>query len=180
MNITQTAIPGVLLLEPEVFVDQRGLFYESFSSRRFKELTGVTAEFVQDNVSLSAQNVLRGLHYQIHQPQGKLVQVIAGEVFDVAVDLRRSSPTFGCWTGAILSAENRLQQWIPPGFAHGFVVTGANAEVHYKTTDYYAPAYERCIIWTDPVIGIRWPELPVILSDKDIAGLPLKISDLFE
>lgn len=181
MKITQTSIPGVLILEPQVFIDARGLFYESFSSRLFKELTGVTAEFVQDNVSRSTKNVLRGLHYQIHQPQGKLVQVIAGEVFDVAVDLRESSPSFGRWAATILSAANRLQHWIPPGFAHGFLVTSVSADVFYKTTGYYAPEHERTIHWHDAAIGIQWPlQGQPVLSAKDLQAGPLKNAELFD
>jgi len=180
MQIHTTAIPGVLILEPKAFIDDRGFFYESFNARRFAELTGVKTNFVQDNHSKSARNVVRGLHYQIHQAQGKLVRVIAGEVFDVAVDIRKSSPTFGQWVGAMLSAENRRQRWIPAGFAHGFVVTSESAEVLYKTTDYWAPEHERCILWNDPVIGIEWPlDGTPRLSGKDQVGKKLKDAEVF-
>jgi dTDP-4-dehydrorhamnose 3,5-epimerase len=172
MKVTRTAIPDVMLIEPKVFGDSRGFFYESFNARAFAEATGVTTHFVQDNHSKSAQGVLRGLHYQIQQPQGKLVRVVVGEVFDVAVDLRRSSPTFGKWVSAVLSAENKAQFWVPPGFAHGFVVTSPTAEFLYKTTDYYAPAYEQSIAWNDPFLGITWPDLGMApqVSAKDAAG----------
>jgi dTDP-4-dehydrorhamnose 3,5-epimerase len=180
MKVTKAAIPDVLVIEPQGFTDERGLFFESFNARRFAELTGVMDSFVQDNLSRSSYNVLRGLHYQIQHPQGKLVQVIAGEVFDVAVDLRRSSPSFGCWVGTTLSASNRLQHWIPPGFAHGFLVTSASAEVLYKTTAYYAPEYERTIHWNDSTIDIQWPlQGSPVLSAKDLAGGSLKDADLF-
>lgn len=172
MKVTPTAIADVLLVEPKVFGDERGFFFESFNERVFREATGVTLPFVQDNHSKSARNVLRGLHYQLQQPQGKLVRVTAGEVFDVAVDIRRNSPTFGQWVGEILSADNKRQLWIPPGLAHGFVVLSDNAEFLYKTTDYYAPAHERCIAWNDPTLAITWPDLgmPPLLSAKDAAG----------
>ncbi|MES2016816.1 MAG: dTDP-4-dehydrorhamnose 3,5-epimerase [Pseudomonadota bacterium] len=180
MQIHQTAIPDVLILEPKSYGDERGFFYESFNQRAFAELTGVKANFVQDNHSKSARNVLRGLHYQIEQAQGKLVRVVAGEVFDVAVDLRKSSPTFGHWVGAILSAENKRQLWVPQGFAHGFVVTSDSAEFLYKTTDYYAPQFERSIAWNDPAIGIEWPEgLVPVLSAKDQVGKLLADADVF-
>ena len=180
MKVTQTAIPAVLLIEPQVFVDERGLFYESFNARRFSELTGLTSNFVQDNFSRSSHNVLRGLHYQVQNPQGKLVQVIAGEVFDVAVDLRQSSPTFGRWVGTTLSANNRLQHWIPPGFAHGFLVISASADVLYKTTGYYAPECERTIHWNDAVLDIQWPlQGQPVLSAKDFLAGPLKNAELF-
>ncbi len=180
MKVTPTAIPDVLLIEPQVFGDERGFFFESFNERAFSEKTGVQARFVQDNHSRSARNVLRGLHYQIRQPQGKLIRVISGSVFDVAVDLRRNSPTFGKWTGSELSAENRRMQWIPPGFGHGFVVTSDSAEVLYKTTDYWAPAHERCIIWNDAQVGIAWPlrGAPVV-SAKDQQGVALRDAELF-
>src|SRR6187551_3522750 len=155
MQVIQTSLPGVLILEPKVFGDARGFFFESFNARRFAELTGFSGSFVQDNHSRSGKGVLRGLHYQIRQPQGKLVRVIAGEVFDVAVDVRRSSPTFGKWAGFRLSAESRRMAWIPPGFAHGFLVTSEGAEFLYKTTDYWAPQHERTIRWNDPQIGIE-------------------------
>lgn len=180
MKVTKTAIPDVLVIEPRVFTDERGFFFESFNARRFTELTGVMECFVQDNLSRSSYNVLRGLHYQVQHPQGKLVQVIAGEVFDVAVDLRRSSPSFGCWVGTTLSAANRLQHWIPPGFAHGFWVTSASADVLYKTTAYYAPEHERTICWNDTAIDIHWPQQgPPVLSGKDLAAGPLRDADLF-
>lgn len=168
MNVVQTALPEVLILEPKVFGDDRGFFYESFNARAFEEATGLKRQFVQDNHSRSAKNVLRGLHYQIQQPQGKLVRVVAGEVFDVAVDIRRNSPNFGKWVGVTLSAENRRQLWVPEGFAHGFVVTSDHAEFLYKTTDYYAPAFERCILWNDPALQIEWPcDGEPILAAKD-------------
>jgi dTDP-4-dehydrorhamnose 3,5-epimerase len=181
MHIQATSIPEVLLLEPKVFGDDRGFFYESFNQRRFRELTGVGADFVQDNHSKSARHVLRGLHYQVRQPQGKLVRVVAGEVFDVAVDIRRNSPTFGQWAGVVLSAENKRQLWIPPGFAHGFVVTSESAEFLYKTTDYWAPEHERCIAWNDPAIGIEWPiDAAPVLSGKDQLGKLLADAELFD
>jgi dTDP-4-dehydrorhamnose 3,5-epimerase len=180
MHIQPTAIPDVLIIEPKVFGDERGYFYESFNARRFKELTGIAAIFVQDNHSKSARNVLRGLHYQIQQPQGKLVRVVSGEVFDVAVDIRKHSPTFGHWVGVTLSVENKRQLWIPEGFAHGFVVTSESAEFLYKTTDYWAPEHERCILWNDPEIGIQWPiEGHPIMSGKDLAGRALKDAEVF-
>ena len=180
MKVIPTAIDGLLVIEPTVFGDDRGFFYESFNQRRFEELTGVKADFVQDNHSSSARNVLRGLHYQIQQAQGKLVRVTSGSVFDVAVDLRKSSPTFGKWHGLELSAENKRQFWIPPGFAHGFVVTSEHAEFLYKTTDYYAPEHERAIIWNDPAIGIEWPlEVEPLLSGKDQKGLKLADAEVF-
>ncbi len=180
MQIQPTAIPDVLIIEPKVFGDDRGFFYESFNARRFKELTSITASFVQDNHSKSAQNVLRGLHYQLQQPQGKLVRVIAGEVFDVAVDIRKSSPTFGRWAGAMLSAENKRQLWIPEGFAHGFVVTSESAEFLYKTTNYWSSEFERSILWNDPAIGIQWPiDAEPLLSGKDKAGKPLAEAEVF-
>ena len=177
-------MPEVLVIEPKVFGDARGFFYESFNARRFGELLGDGKDaptFVQDNHSLSARHVLRGLHYQIRQPQGKLVRVTAGSVFDVAVDLRRSSPTLGRWFGTELSAENKRQMWIPVGFAHGFVVLSEHAEFLYKTTDYWAPEHERCIRWDDPAIGITWPVNGVpLLSPKDQAGSSLAEAELFE
>ena len=173
MKITRTAIPDALLIEPRVFGDQRGFFFESFNQRDFAAATGVDLSFVQDNHSRSAGGVLRGLHYQLQQPQGKLVRVVIGEVFDVAVDLRRSSPTFGKWAGALLSEHNKLQFWVPPGFAHGFVVLSPMADFLYKTTDYYAPEHEQCIAWNDPFLNIDWPDLgsPPKLSAKDAAGV---------
>ncbi|MFM2396348.1 MAG: hypothetical protein RLZZ434_930 [Pseudomonadota bacterium] len=180
MQVVQTAIPDVLILEPKVFGDDRGFFFESFNQQTFQNLTGIKANFVQDNHSKSAANVLRGLHYQIEQAQGKLVRVTSGEVFDVAVDIRRKSATFGKWVGVLLSAENKRQMWIPPGFAHGFVVLKDNTEFLYKTTDYYAPQYERCIRWDDPAIGIEWSvSQPPILSVKDQQGLLLSQTEVF-
>ena len=180
MQIQKTDIPDVLIIEPQVFGDDRGFFYESFNERRFTEITGTCARFVQDNHSRSAQAVLRGLHYQIRQPQGKLVRVTSGEVFDVAVDMRRSSLTFGHWVGVTLSAENKRQMWIPEGLAHGFVVTSDSAEVIYKTTDYWAPEFERSLRWDDPAIGIRWPVQGIPqLSAKDLAGVALADAETF-
>lgn len=180
MQIHPTAIAGLLIIEPKVFGDERGFFFESFNARRFTELTGITANFVQDNHSKSDKNVLRGLHYQIQQPQGKLVRVIAGEVFDVAVDIRKSSPTFGHWLGITLSADNKRQLWIPAGFAHGFVTTSASAEFLYKTTDYWAPEFERTILWNDPAIGIEWPvDGSPLLSGKDQVGTLLAAAEVF-
>lgn len=172
MKVTSCTIADVLLIEPRIFGDERGFFFESFNQRAFQQATGLDLPFVQDNHSKSARNVLRGLHYQVQQPQGKLVRVTAGEVFDVAVDIRRDSPTFGQWVGEILSADNKRQLWIPPGLAHGFVVLSDSAEFLYKTTDYYAPAHERCIAWNDPTLAIQWPTLngPAQLSAKDAAG----------
>ena len=180
MDVIQTAIPDVLIIEPKVFGDERGFFMESFNEQTFKAKTGVETQFVQDNHSRSAKNVLRGLHYQIKQPQGKLVRVVSGEVFDVAVDIRKSSPTFGQWAGCILSETNKRQFWVPAGFAHGFVVLSDTADFLYKTTDYYAPEYERSILWNDPGIGIDWKitDEP-ILSAKDKAGIPLEQAEVF-
>lgn len=183
MKIIQTSIPDLLVIEPRVYGDARGFFYESFNARTFASLTGQNLVFVQDNHSRSAQHVLRGMHYQIRQPQGKLVRVILGEVFDVAVDLRRSSPTFGQWYGLHLSQENRRMLWIPPGFAHGFLVLTEMAEFLYKTTDYWAPEHERTIRWDDPDLGIRWPldgGLQPLLSDKDRNGKPFGMAEVFE
>ena len=180
MQIQKTAIPDVLIIEPTVFGDDRGFFFESFNQRKFAEMTGTTGNFVQDNHSKSAKNVLRGLHYQIQQPQGKLVRVISGEVFDVAVDIRRGSPTFGKWVGVTLSGKNKRQLWIPEGFAHGFVVTSDSAEFLYKTTDYWAPQYERAILWNDPVLKIEWPiESAPLLSEKDKAGSMFNDAEMF-
>lgn len=171
MKVVSTAIADVLILEPKVFGDSRGFFFESYNEKIFHDATGVTAHFVQDNHSRSAGGVLRGLHYQIEQPQGKLVRCTAGEVFDVAVDIRRDSPTFGKWVGAILSEENKRQMWIPPGLAHGFLVLSESADFLYKTTEYYAPKHERTILWSDPDLAIAWP-LPgePLLSTKDAAA----------
>lgn len=181
MKVIPSFIPDVMILEPTVFGDDRGFFFESFNARHFQELTGVTANFVQDNHSKSAKNVLRGLHYQIQQPQGKLVRVVAGEVFDVAVDIRKSSLHFGKWVGVRLSAENKRQLWIPEGFAHGFVVLSDSAEFLYKTTNYWAPEHERSILWNDREIGVEWPiEGKPLLSAKDRAGKALSDAELFE
>jgi dTDP-4-dehydrorhamnose 3,5-epimerase len=180
MRIQTTSIPDLLIIEPTVFGDDRGFFYESFNARRFAELTGITQPFVQDNHSKSVKNVLRGLHYQIQHPQGKLVRVVAGEVFDVAVDIRKSSATFGQWLGILLSAENKRQFWVPEGFAHGFIVTSDSAEFLYKTTDYWAAEHERCIAWNDPAIGIEWPiTAEPLLSDKDKRGQSLATAEVF-
>jgi dTDP-4-dehydrorhamnose 3,5-epimerase len=180
MNVTQTSIPDVLIIEPKVFGDERGFFFESFNSSAFEELAGQQCSFVQDNHSRSAQNVLRGLHYQIQRPQGKLVRVCAGEVFDVAVDIRKSSPTFGQWVGVNLSAENKRQMWVPEGFAHGFLVMSDVAEFLYKTTDFWYPEYERSILWNDPEIGIVWPILSEpLLAGKDVSGNLLCDAELF-
>jgi dTDP-4-dehydrorhamnose 3,5-epimerase len=174
MQVIPTALPEVLILEPKVFGDARGFFFESFNERVFREATGLQVSFVQDNHSRSARGVLRGLHYQIQQPQGKLVRVAQGAVFDVAVDMRRSSPNFGRWVGVELSAENHRQLWVPAGFAHGFVVTSESADFLYKTTDYYAPEHECCLLWNDPTVGVEWPTLVAPqLSAKDGRGLAL-------
>lgn len=180
MQTITTPIPDVLVLEPKVFGDDRGFFFESFNERRWRELTGVDITFVQHNHSRSTRGVLRGLHYQIQQPQGKLVRVVVGEVFDVAVDIRRSSPSFGKWFGTTLSAENKRQMWVPPGFAHGFCVTSDSAEFLYLTTEYYAPEHERCIVWNDPDLAILWPlEQEPNVSVKDRQGLTFRDADLF-
>lgn len=171
----------MLLLEPAVFGDERGFFFECFNERVFEQQTGICPRFVQDNHSRSARNVLRGLHYQIKQTQGKLVRVVAGEVYDVTVDLRRSSPTFGRWTGMLLSAENKRMLWISEGFAHGFLVLSESADFLYKTTDYYAPQHERCVLWNDPDLGIRWPLIgEPILTEKDRNGARFKNAELFD
>ncbi len=171
MKISATEIPDVLLVEPTVFGDDRGFFYESYNEKRWQELTGLKTRFVQDNHSRSAKGVLRGIHYQIEQAQGKLVRAVVGEVFDVAVDLRRSSPTFGQWVGERLSAENKKSLWVPEGFGHGFLVLSDVAEFLYRTTDFYAPEHERCIAWNDPEIGIDWPLTgEPLLSEKDMKG----------
>ncbi|RTL52718.1 MAG: dTDP-4-dehydrorhamnose 3,5-epimerase [Rhodocyclaceae bacterium] len=180
MKVVETSLAGALILEPRVFGDNRGFFFESFNARHFSEGTGLSVSFVQDNHSRSAQGVLRGLHYQIRQPQGKLVRVTHGEVFDVAVDLRRSSPTFGRWEGIHLSAENKRQLWIPAGFAHGFLVLSESAEFLYKTTDYWAPEHERCVRWDDDTLNIRWPvECSPLLSAKDAQGESLANAEVF-
>ena len=182
MKVTETVLPGLLLIEPKVFGDARGFFFESYNARSFAEQTGITESFVQDNHSKSARGVLRGLHYQIEQPQGKLVRVTQGEVFDVAVDLRKSSPHFGQWFGCHLSADNKHQLWIPAGFGHGFLVLSEHAEFLYKTTSYYAPQHERCIAWNDPDIGIQWPQVDggPLLSAKDQVGSALAQAQVFE
>ena len=181
MQFIRTQIPNVILIEPKVFSDERGFFLESYQKERFAE-AGIDADFVQDNHSRSQQGTLRGLHYQIQQPQGKLVRVVAGAIFDVAVDIRRHSPTFGKWMGDYLSAENKRMLWVPPGFAHGFYVTSLEAEVLYKATDYYAPQWERSIIWNDPVININWPidDAPPVLSAKDASGKLFAEAEVFE
>lgn len=180
MNATPLAIPDVILLEPKVFGDDRGFFFESFNQAEFESAIGRRVTFVQDNHSRSVKNVLRGLHYQIQHPQGKLVRVVQGEVFDVAVDIRKSSPTFGQWIGGFLSAKNKRQMWVPEGFAHGFVVLSDTAECLYKTTDYYAPEFERCIDWNDPDIGIQWPlDGEPALSVKDQQGKSLAEAEHF-
>jgi dTDP-4-dehydrorhamnose 3,5-epimerase len=181
MKVIRSAIPDVLILEPKVYGDERGFFFESYNEKVLAEVAGVTAHFVQDNHSRSAKNVLRGLHYQIKQPQGKLVRVIAGEVFDVAVDIRKNSPTFGKWTGFNLSAENKRMAWIPPGFAHGFLVLSDDAEFLYKTTDYWVPEYERCIRWNDTDLAVDWPlQGEPVLSAKDQAGIVFHSAEVFE
>jgi len=180
MKATRLAIPDVVLIEPKVFGDARGFFFESFNQKAFNEATGTNHVFVQDNHSRSSQGVLRGLHYQIQQPQGKLVRVARGRVWDVAVDIRKSSPTFGQWVGAELSEDNQHQLWVPPGLAHGFVVLSESADFLYKTTDYYAPEHERCIAWNDPQLAIRWPyEAEPRLSAKDAQGLMLAQAEVF-
>lgn len=180
MKVTPTAIPEVLVIEPKVFGDARGFFFESFNQKAFNDATGLNETFVQDNHSRSARGVLRGLHYQLQQPQGKLVRVVRGAVFDVAVDIRKSSSTFGRWVGVELSEDNHKQLWVPAGFAHGFLVLSESADFLYKTTDYYAPAHERCIAWNDPAVGIQWPQgVPPQLSAKDQAGRMLGEADVF-
>jgi len=183
MIATRLAIPDVVLLEPKVFGDVRGFFYESFNQQSFEAAIGRHVNFVQDNHSRSAQGVLRGLHYQLQQPQGKLVRVVVGEVFDVAVDLRKSSSTYGQWIGELLSAENKRQLWVPEGFAHGFLVLSDRAEFLYKTTDYYAPQHERCLLWNDEELGIGWPLTRIVglpqLSAKDQVGSPLDIAEAY-
>lgn len=180
-TVTPTAIPEVLVLEPKVFGDARGFFFESFNQRDFEQATGLNVSFVQDNHSKSAKGVLRGLHYQIQHPQGKLVRVVQGEVFDVAVDLRRSSPTFGKWVAEVLSADNKKQLWVPPGFAHGFLVLSETTEFLYKTTDYWYPEHERSLLWSDPAVGIEWPiECQPLLAVKDAAALGLTQCDCYD
>ncbi|MCJ7602533.1 MAG: dTDP-4-dehydrorhamnose 3,5-epimerase [Desulfobulbaceae bacterium] len=180
MKVTPLAIPDVILFEPRIFGDQRGFFFESFNQRQFEQAVGRNMHFVQDNHSGSARHVLRGLHYQIKQPQGKLMRVVAGEVFDVAVDIRKNSPYFGRWVGEVLSAENRKQLWVPEGFAHGFLVLSEWAEFLYKTTDYYAPEHERCIAWNDPDLAISWPlKGAALLSAKDQQGVAFNRAEVF-
>lgn len=180
MKVTSTTLPDVLVIEPQVFGDSRGFFLESFNQRNFNAATGTDFAFVQDNHSRSARHVLRGLHYQVEKPQGKLVRVLKGAIFDVVVDLRRSSPAFGRWLGMRLDAERHQQLWVPPGFAHGFLVLTDSADVAYKTTDYYAPALERCVMWNDPALGINWPlGVQPTLSEKDRAGKPFADVEYF-
>ena len=183
MNVIQTALPGLLILEPKVFGDARGFFMESYNAKAFQDATGLDVSFVQDNHSRSGKGVLRGLHYQIEQAQGKLVRVARGSVFDVAVDLRKASPTFGQWAGVELSEANNRQLWIPPGFAHGFLVTSDSADFLYKTTDYYAPQHERSLAWNDPTVGVQWPlhllDGAPLLSAKDVAGKALAECEVF-
>jgi dTDP-4-dehydrorhamnose 3,5-epimerase len=180
VNVVPTSLPGVILLEPRVFSDERGHFFESYNRRALQDLAGIDAEFVQDNHSCSARGVVRGLHYQIQQPQGKLVRVIAGSVYDVAVDIRRSSPNFGRWFGCELTAQNKRMLWIPPGFAHGFIALEARTEFLYKVTDFWAAAHERTILWDDTAIGIRWPDVGTpIVSAKDREGRSLATADVF-
>ncbi len=179
MKVTPTELPGVLLIEPRVFGDARGFFFESWNEQEF-ERAGIRVRFVQDNHSRSGRGVLRGLHYQIRQPQGKLVRVVAGEIFDVAADIRRSSPTFGRWEGVRLNSESNRMVWIPAGFAHGFCVLSEFAEVLYKATDYYAPEHERCILWNDPELHIDWPFPAPALSAKDAAGTRLRDAEVFQ
>ena len=180
MKVVPTGLPGVVVIEPRVFSDARGFLFESHNRRSFREATGIDVEFVQDNHSRSVRHALRGLHYQIQHAQGKLVRAVAGEVFDVAVDLRRSSPNFGKWTGVALSAESKRMVWIPAGFAHGFLVQSPEADVLYKTTDFYAPAHERTVLWNDPQIGIRWPlAQEPLLADKDRRGAALAAAEVY-
>ena len=179
MRVTPTALPDVLLIEPKVFGDERGFFFESYNKKAFRDATGLDFEFVQDNHTRSRRGVLRGLHYQLRQAQGKIVRVISGEVFDVALDIRRGSPTFGKAVSFTLDAASKRMAWVPPGFAHGFLVVSEEADVVYKTTDYYAPQHERTILWNDPALGIRWPlQGEPILADKDRRGTPLKQAEL--
>jgi dTDP-4-dehydrorhamnose 3,5-epimerase len=179
-EVTASQLPGVMILEPTVFGDERGFIFESFNAREFERTIGARHQFVQDNHSRSSQGVLRGLHYQIEHPQGKLVRAIYGSIFDVAVDLRRTSPTFGRWMGVVLTAENKRQLWVPEGFAHGFLVTSDSADVLYKTTDYWFPEHERIVSWADPSIGIEWPlEYPPLLSAKDAAAPGLAEADKY-
>ncbi|CAN7222318.1 dTDP-4-dehydrorhamnose 3,5-epimerase [Acidovorax sp. LjRoot129] len=182
MRVIPTSIPEVLVIEPKIFEDSRGFFFESFNHQRFEDAVGQKCVFVQDNHSRSSRSVLRGLHYQIRQPQGKLVRVVSGAVFDVAVDMRRSSSTFGKWVGELLSADNRRQLWVPPGFAHGFVVLSDSADFLYKTTDYYAPSYERCVVWNDEMLGVDWQLNGLVpqVSVKDTEGCPFALAETFD
>lgn len=180
MNVIRTKIPDVLIIEPKVFEDKRGYFQESWNKRTFENTAGIKADFVQDNHSRSVKNTLRGLHYQIKQPQGKLVRVVTGKVFDVVVDLRKSSPTFGEWEGIELSAENHRQLWVPEGFAHGFLILSDTADFLYKTTTYYAPEYDRCLKWNDPDVGVNWPlDDEPLLSEKDMKGTAFTEIEVF-
>ena len=179
MKVIRTEIPEILILEPKVFEDARGFFLESYNRRTFKDVTGIDVDFVQDNHSRSAKNVLRGLHYQIERPQGKLIRVTFGEVWDVAVDLRKSSKTFGRWVGFCLKSGSKQIAWIPPGFGHGFVVISEAADVQYKTTDYYSPQHERVLLWNDPEVGIKWPVASPILNERDQRGTPLHQAEVF-
>ena len=181
MKVYPTEISDVLLLEPKVYQDERGFFLESFNRRTFREATGLDVEFVQDNTAFSVRNVLRGLHYQIRQAQGKLIQAMAGDIFDVAVDLRRSSPTFGKWVGVNLSGGTHRMIWLPPGFAHGYLVLSEHAIVFYKTTDFYAPEHERTLLWSDPTLNIRWPlaDKPIV-SEKDRRGVAFASAEIFD
>lgn len=180
MKIHDTALPDVKLLEPQVFGDDRGFFLESFHQKRFNDAIGKDIAFVQDNHSFSSKGVLRGLHYQLENPQGKLIRIVSGEVYDVAVDMRKSSPTFGKWVGFTLSAKNKLTAWIPPGFAHGFLVLSDTADFLYKCTDYYNPASDRCLIWNDPTVGIEWPaSIEPLLSPKDAVGKTFLTADYY-
>ncbi|MBY4949092.1 dTDP-4-dehydrorhamnose 3,5-epimerase [Cupriavidus respiraculi] len=181
LKVTPTGLPEVLIVEPRVFGDHRGFFFESFNARDFEEAIGRRVDFVQDNHSRSARKVLRGLHYQVERPQGKLVRVVAGEVFDVAVDMRRSSPNFGRWAGTVLSAENKRQLWVPEGFAHGFLVLSETADFLYKTTDYWFPEHERTVIWNDRAIGIEWPlDGEPVMAEKDRTARSLREADCYE
>lgn len=181
MKVIDTSLPDVKIIEPKVFEDARGFFFESFNSRVFEQEVAAGVQFTQDNHSRSSKGVLRGMHYQIQHPQGKLVHVLSGEVFDVAVDLRRSSPTFGKWAGALLSAENKRHMWIPPGFAHGFVVLSDAAEFFYKTADFWYPEHERCLLWNDPDVAIDWPiDFEPILAQKDAAAHRLRDAEVYE
>ncbi|KVL13862.1 dTDP-4-dehydrorhamnose 3,5-epimerase [Burkholderia ubonensis] len=180
ITVTASALPDVKIIEPKVFGDARGFFFESFNAREFEQAAGVTADFVQDNQSRSSRGVLRGLHYQIEHAQGKLVRVLHGEIYDVAVDLRRSSPTFGKWVGVTLSADNRRQLWVPPGFAHGFIAVSETADLLYKTTDYWYPEHERTLLWCDPALGIDWPlDGEPLVAAKDAVGKPLLEADVY-